>query len=136
MTPKRDPRMDTAVKQALADLLDQEIADPRVRFVTITDVRVTPDHEHATVYYTSLDADVLTPDPRRGGDDVAGADEAAAGLRSAAPRLQGLLARRLRMRNTPKLRFETDPVADTARRVDELLHRVRAEDDASTESDR
>lgn len=130
MAKKRDPRMDTAVKQALADLLEQEIADPRVRFVTITDVRTTPDHEHATVYYTALDAGVITPDPRRPGDSgVADADEAAEGLRSAAPRLQGLLARRLRMRNTPRLRFERDPVAETARRVDELLHRVRTEDD-------
>lgn len=123
---KRNPRVEHAVRQALAELLEEEIADPRVSFVTITDVRLTPDQEHATVFYTTLDRDVLAADPRRsGGDAVPGPDDAAEGLASAAPRLQGLLARRVRLRNTPALRFEPDAVAEEGRRIEDLLRRVR-----------
>lgn len=121
MTRRSNPRVDERVKQALAELLEAEIADPRTHLVTITDVRVSEDHKHATVYYTTLDADL-------GSGELPEEDAAAAGLKSAAPRLQGLLARRVRMRNTPNLRFEPDTAVSEGRRIDELLRRVRDEE--------
>lgn len=124
MPKKRNPRVDQAVKEAIAELLEQEIADPRLSFVTITDVRVTEDHRYATVYYTTLDPALLS---HAEGTRAADADEAAEGLRSATPRLQGLLARRVRLRHTPALTFEPDPVAVQARRIDQLLRGVRGE---------
>ncbi len=125
MARRRNPRVEQAVKQALAELLEDEIADPRVAFTTITDVRVTEDHKQATVYYTSLDRGLLAPHATRGGGNpIPPADQVAEGLTSAAPRLQGLLARRVRLRNTPTLNFQPDPVAMASRRVDELLRRV------------
>lgn len=125
MAKRRNPRVEQRVKQAVAELLEEEIADPRVAHVTITDVRVSEDARHATVYYTTLDPGILTADPARtGGDVLASHPDVAEGLASAAPRVQGLLARRVRLRNTPTLRFEPDRVAAEARRIDELLHRV------------
>jgi ribosome-binding factor A len=119
---RRNPRVDEAVRQALATLLEEEIADPRTRFVTVTDVEVTEDHKHATVYYTVLDPAVAA------GGELPTADEAADGLRSAAPRLQGLLSRRIRLRNTPVLRFVPDAAAAEGRRIDELLRHVQEEE--------
>ncbi len=119
---KRNPGVDRSVRAALGDLLETEIADPRLAFVTLTEVEVTPDHEHATVYYTTLDPDIVTRDPRRtGGDRIPDADEVADGLGAAASRLRTLLARRVRLRATPELRFRADPVVETAGRVEQLL---------------
>lgn len=123
---RRNRRVDTLVQQVVAEVVDEELADPRLQHVTVTGAEVTPDHKHATIYYTSLDPDVLARDPARtGGDHVAAAADVAEALSSAAPRVQGLLARRTRLRNTPQLRFEYDQVAREARRVDELLDEVR-----------
>ena len=129
MSKKRNPRVDTAVRQAVADLVDTEIADPRLAFVTFTEAQVTPDHEHALVYYSTLDPAVVSRDPRRtGGDRVPSPEEVAEGLDSAAPRLQGLVSRRAKLRTTPQLRFEADPVVAQAARVEELLRGIEPRD--------
>jgi ribosome-binding factor A len=126
MAKKRNPRLDGTVREAIADILESDLSDPRLSFVTITEVEVTQDVKHATVFYTTLDPDLVSRDPRRtGGDRVAPAHEVAAALDSAGPRVQSLLARRVRMRNTPQLTFVPDPVAEQASRVESLLAEVR-----------
>lgn len=128
MVKKRNPRLEGTVREAIAEILESESADPRLSFVTITEVEITQDVKHATVYYTTLDPELVSRDPRRtGGDRVAAAHEVAAALDSAAPRVQSLLARRVRMRNTPQLTFAPDPVAQHASRVDALLAEARRE---------
>lgn len=127
MGNKRNPKVDTAVQEALADLLET-FADPRLKFVTITEVAVTQDAKYATVYYSTLPTDLVSRDPRQtGGDRVPETHEVRAGLDSARTRLQSLLARRVRLRNTPQLRFVPDPVAEQATRVEALLRQVRDE---------
>jgi ribosome-binding factor A len=122
---KRNPRTDRVVHQALAELLESEIADPRLSFVSITEVRVTPDHEYATVWYSMLEPDIVTRDPRRtGGDRLPAPHEVAEGLEAAAPALRTLLGQRARLRNVPELRFEPDPVIEQANRVEQLLRRL------------
>lgn len=129
MVKKRNPRVDKLVREAVADLVDTEISDPRLTFVTFTEAQVTPDHEHALVYYSTLDPSVVSRDPRRtGGDRVPSPAEVAAGLTSAAPRLQGLVSRRAKLRTTPELRFEADPVVAQAARVEELLRDIEPRD--------
>lgn len=126
---KRNPRLDNAVQQAVAGLLETEFQDPRLAFVTVTEVQVSQDAREAIVYYTTLDPDVVARDPARtGGDRIPESHEVAAALSAARPRVQALLARQVRLRNTPVLRFEADPVADQAARVDQLLRDVRRED--------
>jgi len=118
-------RTDEAVREAIAAILEEEVADPRVRFVTITGVHVTDDVRHATVWYTSLSPDAVQRDPRRvGGDPVPASADVAAGLERAAARVQSLLARRVRMRNTPTLTFVPDPAVEQGRRIDALLREV------------
>lgn len=122
MARKRNPRVDEQVRAAVADLLQTELSDPRLVFVTITEADVTPDHDVATVYYSTLDPKVLSRDPQRtGGDRIADPAEVSAALESAAGRLRGLVARRAGLRVTPELRFRPDPVAEQAARVEDLL---------------
>jgi ribosome-binding factor A len=128
MVKKRNPRLEGTVREAIADIIETEFADPRLSFVTITEVEVTQDVKHATAYYTTLDPDLVSRDPRHGGGDrIAAPHEVADALASAGPRIQSLLARQVRMRNTPQLTFVPDPVAEQASRVDELLAQVRRE---------
>lgn len=125
MANRSNSRTASLVRSAIADLLDTEVQDPRVQFVTLTEVDVTPDHDVATIYYTTLDPSIVSRDPQHtGGDRLPSAEEVAAGLASVAPRLRSLLGRRVPLRATPELRFKPDPVAQQAGRVDELLRRL------------
>ena len=127
---KRNPRLDGTVHEAVADLLETEFQDPRLRMVTVTEVQVSQDAKEAVVYYSTLDPDLVSRDPRStGGDRIPEEHEVAAALESARARLQALLAKRVALRNTPVLRFEADPVRDQADRVEQLLRQVRAERD-------
>ena len=125
-----NPRLDRAVQQGIADILEDEISDPRLGLVTITEVSVTPDQRYATVYYSVLDQDVVSGGPGGNtGDPLPTPADAAEGFEAARSRIQGLLGRRLNTRLTPELRFEPDPVADQAARVEDLIRRVRSEDE-------
>jgi ribosome-binding factor A len=108
------------VESQLKEIVGEEVAslsDPRIRgLVTVTAVRVSPDLASATVFY-----DVLSEED---------ADEAHEGLRSAAGRVQAAVAAQTRMRRTPRLRFEPDPVVERATRLEAALREVRTDDDA------
>ncbi|MEX0591861.1 MAG: ribosome-binding factor A [Nitriliruptoraceae bacterium] len=126
MARKRNPRIESLVKSAIADLIETELNDPRVAFVTVTDVEVTPDHDVVTVHYTSLDPELVSGDPRRsGGDRVPDPDQIADGLASAAPRLRALLVKRVEMRMIPEVRFRRDPTAVQSAKIDQMLRDLR-----------
>ena len=103
------------IKVIVAEQLESRVKDPRLGFVTITDVRVTADLRDATVYYTVL------------GDDESKAGTAAA-LESAKGVLRSEVGRQTGVKFTPTLEFETDIVPDVARSIDDLLARARAAD--------
>lgn len=125
MARKRNPRVDKQVRSAIADLIETEVADPRLAFISITEADVTPDHEVATIYYSTLDPGVVSRDPRRtGGDRIPSAEEVADGLEAAAPRLRTLIGRRVKLRVSPELRFRRDPVVEQASRIDDLLRTI------------
>jgi ribosome-binding factor A len=101
-------RVDEAMRQVLGDTLAQELKDPRVGFVTVTDVKTSPDLRHARVYVS-----VLGDQPAR--------EATLAGLRSAHGFLQGRVAGELRLKRTPELRFELDDTAERAARLERLI---------------
>jgi len=108
MSDGRMRRVDEAVRQVLADALAGELADPRVGFVTVTDVRTSPDLRNARVFVSVL------------GDETA-RDATLDGLRSAHGLLQRQIAAQLHLKRTPALEFVYDSTTDRALRVDELL---------------
>jgi ribosome-binding factor A len=107
-------RVDEAIRQVLGDAVAGDLKDPRVGFVTVTDVRTSPDLSHARVYVSVLGAD--------GGPSQADErDTTLAGLRSAHGFLQARIAGELHLKRTPTLEFAYDDTTDRALRVEELI---------------
>jgi ribosome-binding factor A len=118
MSTGRMRRVDEAIRQVIGDTVAGDLKDPRVGFVTVTDVRTSPDLRHARVYASVLGAD--------GGPSSAEEREASLdGLRSAHGYLQGRLAAELRLKRTPTLEFLYDDTTDRALRVEELIDEGR-----------
>jgi ribosome-binding factor A len=109
-------RVDEAVRQVIGDAVASELKDPRVGFVTVTDVRTSPDLRHARVYVSVLGADGGSSEPQE-------REESLAGLRSAHGFLQARLASELRLKRTPELEFAYDETTDRAMRLEELIDR-------------
>lgn len=106
------------VAEEFRELLAEEIPrlrDPRVGFVTVTHVSVTPDLRRATIYYTAM------------GDDRA-QRRTRAGLGAAGPHLRRQLSHRVRMKFMPELVFEEDVAPRQVERVAELLRRIESKD--------
>ena len=108
MSGDRMRRVDEAIREVLSDAVTQDLKDPRIGFVTVTDVKTSPDLRHARVYVTVL-----------GGDDVRTAS--LEGLQSAHGVLQRRVNAELRMKRTPTLEFVYDETTDRAMRMEELL---------------
>ena len=108
MTGDRMRRVDEAIREVLSDALGHDLKDPRIGFVTVTDVKTSPDLRHARVYVTVL-----------GGQDVR--EASLAGLQSAHGVLQRRVNAELRMKRTPTLQFVYDDTTDRAMRVEQLL---------------
>jgi ribosome-binding factor A len=111
-------RVDEGVRQVLGDAVATELKDPRVGFVTVTDVRTSADLRHARVYVS-----VLGEDGRASEADQR--EATLAGLQSAHGYLQGRVASELRLKRTPTLEFVYDDTTDRALRVEALLERER-----------
>lgn len=119
MSSPRANRVPERIKEILAELVGQ-LKDPRIGFVTITDVRTTADFGHATVYYTVLDTREAVLD-----DDAAQRERTAEGLASATALLRRELGGRLRLRQVPTLEFKHDPVPAQGRRIEQLINEAR-----------
>ena len=116
-TNPRVRRIADRIRVIVAEMLERRIKDPRVGFVTVTDVRVSGDTQQATVFYTVL------------GEEADLASTAAA-LESAKGLLRSEVAKQLGMRHAPTLTFVHDALPENARHLDEVLARARAQDEA------
>jgi len=103
------------IQQVVATMLDTRVKDPRLGFVTITDVKVTGDLQHADVYYTVLGAD----DTRAG---------TAAALESAKGLIRSEVGKQTGIRLTPSLAFHADALPETAAHMDAALAEARRRD--------
>ena len=104
-------RVDEAVREVLGDAVTQDLKDPRVGFVTVTEVRTSPDLRQARVFVSVFGT----------------ADEKAAtleGLSSAHGILQARIGRELRLKRTPALEFALDETAERAARLEALIEDV------------
>jgi ribosome-binding factor A len=116
------------VSEEFREILAEEIPrlkDPRVGFVTVLGVKVTPDLRRARVFYTAM------------GDERARRATAAA-LRSARGHLRKLIGDQVRMKVLPELEFEEDDTLETADRIERLfkrLHEERGDEDDSGSQD-
>jgi ribosome-binding factor A len=123
----RANRVPERIKEILAELVGR-LKDPRIGFVTITDVRTTADFGHATAYYTVLPTGRAgMQDPSGTDADAEARDRTAEGLASATPLLRRELGGRLRLRHVPTLEFVHDPLPEHGRRIEALIEEARGD---------
>lgn len=115
-TSHRAAKVADRIKVVVASALENRVKDPRLGFITITDVRVTGDLQQASIFYTVL------------GDDEARANTAKA-LESAKGLLRTEVGRELGTRIVPTLTFFADALSETARNFEDLLDQVRKHDE-------
>ncbi len=118
MATGRMRRVDEAVRQVIGDAVAAELKDPRVGFLTVTDVRTSPDLRHARVYVSVLGADGSSSQPEE-------REATLDGLRSAHGFLQGKVASELHLKRTPTLEFVYDDTTDRALRLERLIEEQR-----------
>jgi len=104
----RARRIADQIQRELSEIIRMEIKDPRVGMVTITDVEVTRDNEHAKVFFTVL-------------GDPAQQEAASRALSHAAGFLRTELAQRLQLRTVPQLRFDYDVSVERGVRLSNLI---------------
>jgi ribosome-binding factor A len=118
----RSQRVVEQIRRELAELIRTEVKDPRVGFITLTDVEISPDYAHAKVFFTSM----------TGEDSVPGI---LVGLRRASGFLRRELGRRVRIHTTPELHFVYDSSVEEGSRMSRLIDEVVREDEARSGKD-
>ena len=117
-TFKRSARVGDQMKQEIADILMRKIKDPRIGFVTVTDVDLSDDLRNAKVFVSIY-----------GGDK----EETFKGLNSAAAFIRSELGRRMTMRIVPEILFRFDDTVEKGAHIMELLHEIEKKQEPETE---
>ena len=111
----RSNRVAEQMKKELGEIIARKLKDPRIGFVTVTDVEVTGDLQQATVFIT-----VLGDDKKR--------RETLKGLVQAKGFIRTEIGQRIRLRKTPELMFELDKSFDYGNKIDNLLRQIKTEE--------
>lgn len=112
----RSQRVAEQIRRELAELIRLEVKDPRVGFISLTDVEISPDFSHAKVFFSSMHGEE-------------GLDEILQGLRRAGGFLRRELGRRIRIHTLPELHFHYDKSVLEGSRLSALI-------DAAVQADR
>ncbi|WP_144474913.1 30S ribosome-binding factor RbfA [Cytobacillus oceanisediminis] len=107
-------RVGEQMKKELGDIISRKIKDPRVGFVTVTDVQVTGDLQQAKVYIS-----VLGDEQQR--------EDTLKGLAKAKGFIRTEIGQRIRLRKTPELIFEFDETMAYGNRINSLIHELQRE---------
>ncbi|MGV3243820.1 30S ribosome-binding factor RbfA [Staphylococcus sp. 11261D007BR] len=116
MNNMRAERVGEQMKQELMDVINNKLKDPRVGFLTITDVRPTNDLSLAKVYFT-----VLGDEQER--------EDSLKGLEKAKGFLKTEIAHRMRLRTVPDLEFEYDESIEYGNRIEQLIQGLHKKDE-------
>ncbi|CAN5754402.1 ribosome-binding factor A [soil metagenome] len=114
----RPARVGDQIRAEIADLIAREVHDPGIGFLTITQVKVTPDLQQARVLYTTI------------GDDNA-RKETARALGRATPFLRRQIGQRLRLKHVPALVFFYDESIERQDRIERIMLDIQAEREAN-----
>ncbi|SFA76931.1 ribosome-binding factor A [Lentibacillus halodurans] len=108
MSDIRANRVAEQMKKELGELIGQKIKDPRIGFVTVTDVEVTGDLQQAKVFISVL-----------GNEDEK--HDTLVGLAKAKGFIRSEIGKRIRLRKTPEITFEFDEAYEYGNRIEEIL---------------
>jgi len=113
---KRSDRLAHLLHREISNILQLEVSDPRLQFVTVTGVRLSDDLKEATVYISIM------------GEDK---QKALASLRHAGSFIRACIGRRCYLKYVPRLNFRLDETLEKAARIDRILDSIHAERDSS-----
>jgi ribosome-binding factor A len=114
---QRPERVGEAIRDELSELIARQVRDPGIGFITLTQVKVSPDLQLARVYYTSM-------------GDAKALRETAKALQRATPFLRRQVAQRLRLRRAAELQFFFDESVAHQDRIEQILQDLKAEEAA------
>ncbi|HEY9152697.1 MAG TPA: 30S ribosome-binding factor RbfA [Anaerolineales bacterium] len=106
-------RIADSIRQEISEMLIREINDPRLKLISITDVKVDKELAYADVYVSAVEGHTRS-------------EEILAGLESASGFLRRTLAGRIELRVFPRLRFHWDPTPENADHIEKVLAELRA----------
>jgi ribosome-binding factor A len=118
--PERARKMADRIKVIIAKRLERGLRDPRLGFVTITDVKVTGDLQHASVFYTVYGS-------------IEERTESAAALKAATGLMRSEVGKNITARLTPSIEFIADGIPENAALIDDLLREAHDRDTATEE---
>lgn len=121
MAKHRIGRVRQEIQRSVNEILLLEVKDPRVEGVTITDVELTNDMQHATIYYSTLT------------DKAGERQKTEAGLKAISGKVRSELGKRLTLYKTPEIKFERDRSIDYGSHIDALLNQIKSKDPVETE---
>jgi ribosome-binding factor A len=110
----RANRVGEQMKKELGEIISRKIKDPRIGFVTVTDVRVSGDLQIAKVYISVL-------------GDAEKREDTLKGLAKAKGFIRSEIGQRIRLRKTPEILFEFDESVDYGNRIETLIHEINQE---------
>ncbi|WP_027338741.1 30S ribosome-binding factor RbfA [Halonatronum saccharophilum] len=113
MSNHRAMRVAESIKKEVSDLLQKDIKDPRIGFVTVTDVEVSGDLRHAKVFVSILNGDK---------------EETMDGLEASTGFIRREIGQRIRLRHTPEIIFRHDNSIETGTRVFKILEDIKRDE--------
>jgi ribosome-binding factor A len=119
--PERARKMADRIKVIIAKRLERGLRDPRLGFVTITDVKVTGDLQHASVFYTVYGS-------------IEERTDSAAALKAATGLMRSEVGKNITARLTPSIEFIADGIPENAALIDDLLREAHDRDTATEDS--
>ncbi|TFB65147.1 30S ribosome-binding factor RbfA [Cryobacterium sp. Hz9] len=119
--PERARKMADRIKVIVAKRLERGLRDPRLGFVTITDVKVTGDLQHASVFYTVYGS-------------IEERTDSAAALKAATGLMRSEVGKNITARLTPSIEFIADGIPENAALIDDLLREAHDRDSATEDS--
>ena len=119
--PERARKMADRIKVIIAKRLERGLRDPRLGFVTITDVKVTGDLQHASVFYTVYGS-------------IEERTDSAAALKAATGLMRSEVGKNITARLTPSIEFIADGIPENAALIDDLLREAHDRDTATEDN--
>ena len=118
----KQARMSDRIHQILSALLQREVSDPRLRDVSVTEVKLDPELMYAKVYVIAL------------GDTTREA-EVMGGFRRANGFLRREVGKRIRLRHVPELHFQWDHTLEKAERINQIISKLDIPDSVADDQD-
>ncbi len=112
MDNTRTNRVAEQMKKEIGEIINQKLKDPRIGFVTVTDLDLTNDLQHATVYVTVL------------GDETE-KEESLIGLTKASGFVRSEVGKRIRLRKVPEIVFQFDEAHEHGNRIESILRKLK-----------